>query len=138
MQTTHVVDKIDEFTSQWCKKEAKSSAVTDRGIILSGPPGTGKTTILSRIVEDSGFFNLAGEALNGSSFNCSYVGQSETLIRDLFARGHRLWWLPCALIIDELEVMVPRRSTDGSSKGTKVRLMRIVACGCQLAQRTLV
>lgn len=123
MQTSDVIANIETFTSHWCKLAAKGASKTDRGIILSGPPGTGKTTILQGLIDDSGFYNIVGEPLNGSSFNTSFVGQSEGLIRDVFARGKKLWWLPCGLIIDELEVMVPTRFGDKESRESKVDML---------------
>lgn len=95
-----------------------------KGVLLSGPPGCGKTLLakasacaLAKVhnakVQDSGFIYVKGpELLN------KYVGQSEENIRELFRRGREHYekhGYPALLFIDEADAIMPMRGTQRSS-----------------------
>ena len=76
-----------------------------RGIVLFGPPGTGKTKI-ARVIAASagvGFF-----AVSGSEFSSKWFGQSESNLRQIFEEAQRA--RPVVLFFDELEAFLPKRT----------------------------
>ncbi|KAF8823003.1 putative transitional endoplasmic reticulum ATPase [Cardiosporidium cionae] len=77
-----------------------------RGILLHGPPGSGKTKLACAIAGEVGcpFFRVAApEIVTGMS------GESEALLRSLFetAKGHA----PCIIFIDEIDAISPKRES---------------------------
>jgi vacuolar protein-sorting-associated protein 4 len=92
------------------------------GILLFGPPGTGKTHIARAIAGEAGctFFSVsASDVVN------KYVGQSERLVRTLFemARAAR----PAIIFVDEVESIVPARGgSGGEGSGSASHMDRVV------------
>ena len=87
-------------------------AALPRGILLHGPPGTGKTMLARACAEASGVNALA---VSGPELLSPYVGESERQLRLAFRRARDL--APCFLIVDEIDGLVGRRGDRGSSDG---------------------
>lgn len=84
------------------------------GILLAGPPGTGKTMLGRAIATEteSNFISVKGpELLN------KYVGESEAGVREIFEKARETG--PTILFFDEIDSLVPER-TDSSSFSTEV------------------
>jgi transitional endoplasmic reticulum ATPase len=87
-----------------------------RGILLFGPPGTGKTKLARIIAHEAGasFF-----AVSGTEFTSKFFGESEANLRRIFetAGEHR----PAVLFFDELEAFLPKRAemafSDSAQRG---------------------
>jgi ATP-dependent metalloprotease FtsH len=84
-----------------------------RGILLSGPPGCGKT-LLARAV--AGEANAAFFFVAATEFVEVYVGEGAARVRDLFAEAKSM--APAIIFIDELDAVGGRRSSFNSS-GTR-------------------
>jgi cell division protease FtsH len=85
-----------------------------RGVLLSGPPGCGKT-LLARAV--AGEANAAFMSVAATEFTEVYVGEGAARVRDLFAQVQAL--APAILFIDELDAIGARRG--GEIEGSRER-----------------
>ncbi|HZO91854.1 MAG TPA: AAA family ATPase [Chthonomonadaceae bacterium] len=77
---------------------------TPTGILLKGPPGTGKTTI-ARILANEAKCNF--HAITPADIHQMYVGESEKRVRDLFAKARAN--PPAIIFIDEIDALLPIR-----------------------------
>jgi len=93
----------------------KLGARPPRGILLSGPPGCGKT-LLARAV--AGEVNAAFFSVAGSQFVEVFVGEGSLRVRDLFAEARAM--APAIVFIDEIDAIGARRGT-GSFDGHRER-----------------
>jgi transitional endoplasmic reticulum ATPase len=83
-----------------------------RGIILYGPPGCAKTSLVRCLAANSyiNFLTLDGAAL----YNC-FLGESERIVRDLFARARAA--SPAIVFLDEIDSIVTKRAMTSSAGG---------------------
>jgi transitional endoplasmic reticulum ATPase len=81
-----------------------------RGLLLHGPPGTGKTYVVRALAHESG---AAFFAVRGAELLDKYVGESERAVREVFARARAA--APAILFFDELDALAPVRGTSTTS-----------------------
>lgn len=78
-----------------------------KGILLVGPPGTGKTMLAKAIAGEA---NANFFSASGSDFNEVYVGVGAKRIRELFAQARRA--KPAIIFIDEIDCLGKKRGHD--------------------------
>jgi len=86
-----------------------------RGVLLHGPPGCGKTTLLRAAAYESG---AHVETLNGGDVASKKSGEAEELLRAKFASAERN--APSIVMIDELEAIAQKRDKADSEQDKRV------------------
>jgi cell division protease FtsH len=99
------LQEIVEFL-KFPKKFESVGAKIPKGVLLVGPPGTGKT-MLARAV--AGEANVPFFSISGSEFVEMFVGVGASRVRDLFAKAKKN--APCIIFIDEIDAVGRRRGS---------------------------
>jgi len=89
-----------------------------RGILLHGPPGTGKTHLARAIASSTQSSVLV---INGPELSSAYHGETESKLRDVFREAREK--SPCIVVLDEVDALVPRREDSAGGEVEK----RVVA-----------
>ena len=90
-----------------------------KGVLLHGPPGTGKTMIAKAVANET---NAHFTSINGPEIISKYYGESEKQLREIFDDAASN--APAVIFIDELDSIAPKRedvSGEGSAEGCQHR-----------------
>ena len=92
------------------EKYTKVGASMPKGVLLVGPPGTGKTMLAKAVAGES---NVPFFSMSGSEFVEMFVGMGASKVRDLFKQAKEK--APCIVFIDEIDAIGKKR--DGQMAG---------------------
>jgi len=93
------------------RKYTHAGAKIPTGILLEGPPGTGKTMLAKACASEAGVSFLSA---NGSQFIEMYVGVGSARVRELFELAQKS--KPCVVFIDEIDSIGQRRGPSSNSE----------------------
>ena len=95
-------------------KYTRLGARIPKGVLLVGPPGTGKTMLAKAVAGES---NVPFFSMSGSEFVEMFVGMGASKVRDLFGQAKEK--APCIVFIDEIDAIGKKR--DGQMGGNDER-----------------
>ena len=87
------------------QKYTEAGASMPKGILLVGPPGTGKTMLAKAVAGES---NVPFFSISGSEFVEMFVGMGASKVRDLFKQAKEK--APCIVFIDEIDAIGQKRN----------------------------
>ena len=88
------------------QKYTEAGASMPKGILLVGPPGTGKTMLAKAVAGEA---NVPFFSISGSEFVEMFVGMGASKVRDLFKQAKEK--APCIVFIDEIDAIGQKRNS---------------------------
>ncbi|AAS52749.2 AER065Cp [Eremothecium gossypii ATCC 10895] len=82
-----------------------------RGILLHGPPGTGKTMLLRCVANEN---DAHVQIINGPSLTSKFLGETEERLRAIFDEARQ--FQPSIILIDEIDSIAPSRDSDDAGE----------------------
>ena len=98
------------------KKYTDVGASMPKGVLLVGPPGTGKTMLAKAVAGEA---NVPFFSISGSEFVEMFVGMGASKVRDLFRQAKEK--APCIVFIDEIDAIGQKRNSGSGIGGNDER-----------------
>ncbi len=110
-EAKHEIQEFVDFLKN-PEKFSRLGGKIPRGVLLTGPAGTGKTLLAKALAKESGvpFF-----AISGSDFIEMFVGVGASRVRDMFEQAKKV--APCVLFIDEIDTIGGKRGSGNFGGG---------------------
>jgi transitional endoplasmic reticulum ATPase len=103
-----------EWPLKYQKLYSNMKAETPKGILLFGPPGTGKTMLAKAVATES---EVNFISVKGPEFLSKWVGESEKAVRETFRKAKQA--SPCIIFFDEIDAITPTRGQSFDSHVTE-------------------
>jgi transitional endoplasmic reticulum ATPase len=116
-----VVERVREVVELPLKNRAAFARLgisPPKGVLLSGPPGTGKTMIARAVASETGAHFIA---VNGPEIVDRFYGASEQQLRKMFETARAK--APCIIFIDEIDAIAPKREALSGEKQVERRIV---------------
>jgi len=107
-----------EWPLQYGELFKKAGVKPPKGILLTGPPGCGKTLLAKAIATES---KVNFISVKGPSLLSKYVGESEKAVREVFHKARQA--APCIVFFDEIDALIPTRSSGTSDSHVSERVL---------------
>ncbi|WP_243002667.1 CDC48 family AAA ATPase [Lachnotalea glycerini] len=110
--------KAIEWPLKYKKLFNHLNAHSPKGILLTGPPGVGKTLIAKAAasMSNANFISIKGPALFSK-----WVGESEKKVREIFKKAKQA--APCIIFFDEIDALTSQRALDDADSGVGKRVI---------------
>ncbi len=110
-EAKHEIQEFVDFLKN-PEKFSRLGGKIPRGVLLTGPAGTGKTLLAKALAKESGvpFF-----AISGADFIEMFVGVGASRVRDMFEQAKKV--APCVLFIDEIDTIGGKRGSGNFGGG---------------------
>lgn len=96
----------------------QAATTPPKGILLSGPPGCGKTLVAKALANET---EVNFISVKGPSLLSKYVGESEKAVREIFRKAKQA--APCIVFFDEIDGLVPTRGSGGADSHVSERVI---------------
>ncbi|BBG24553.1 CDC48 family AAA ATPase [Sulfuracidifex tepidarius] len=114
--------EVVEYPLKYPEVYEKAGIDPAKGILLFGPPGTGKTMLAKAVATESGANFIA---VRGPEVLSKWVGESEKAIREIFRKARM--YAPAVIFFDEIDALAPMRGASYDSGVTERLVNQLLA-----------
>jgi transitional endoplasmic reticulum ATPase len=117
-QAKELLVEAVEWPLKYANLFEKAGIRPPKGVLLSGPPGCGKTLLAKAIATES---NVNFISVKGPALLSKYVGESERGVREVFRKARQA--APCIIFFDEIDALLPSRSAGSTDSHVSERVL---------------
>lgn len=117
-ETKQALREAIEWPLKYPKLFEEAGAKPPKGIMLHGPPGSGKTLLAKAVANESGVNFIS---VKGPELMSKFVGESEKGVRETFKRAKQT--APCIIFFDEIDALAPTRGTGTTDSHVSERVI---------------